>query len=236
MKTLNPQEQTLFAQKPPKRTSSYTPISHVSLIESIHEELDKRKMKIVQKNYNIGHGGDAVIAHYGIKHEDADMGMMLAFRNSYDKSLSAAFASGAQVYICENGMIRADMKIIRKHTGIADYEIKYKLKLAIESMEAEFNKLVKQKEDMKQQPLPSRKVIAELLGRLYIDEQIITSTQLNVIKGELEKPTHKYTAGKESLWDFYNYLTFGLKQDNPYDYITRHSDIHEFVASEFSIK
>ena len=66
------------------------------------------------------------------------MGTRFAFRNSYDKSMSVATVAGANVWICENGLVKGDMQFIRKHTGSVVKELNSIIIKTIEQLEAEF--------------------------------------------------------------------------------------------------
>jgi predicted solute-binding protein len=93
--------------------------------------------------------------------------------------------------------------------------------------------MVKEKIKMKDIEI-TKKTTAELLGRLFIDEAIITSTQLNIIKNELEKPTHDYGASN-TVWELMNYQTYALKECAPSTWMERVSKTHKFYVNEFSI-
>ena len=84
----------------------------------------------------------------------------------------------------------------------------------------------KQREDMKQIEITKR-VKAELIGRMMLEEQFITSTQLNIISRELKAPTHDYGA-KDSVWELYNYTTFAMKESHPANWMESHIKAHRF--------
>ena len=68
---------------------------------------------------------------------------------------------------------------------------------------------------------------AELLGRMFLKEDIITSTQLNIIKREIKSPTHDYGAA-DSMWELYNHVTFAMKQAHPSTWMQDHINVHDF--------
>jgi hypothetical protein len=75
---------------------------------------------------------------------------------------------------------------------------------------------------------------AELVGQLYIEKEIINSLQLNIIKGEIKKPTFDYGA-KDSLWELYQHTTYALKQQHPGSWMNSHIDTHDFFVNEAGI-
>jgi hypothetical protein len=62
---------------------------------------------------------------------------------------------------------------------------------------------------------------------MMIEDQFISSTQLNIITKELKAPTHDYGA-KDSLWELYNYTTFAMKEIHPSLWMQNHIQAHKF--------
>ena len=73
----------------------------------------------------------------------------------------------------------------------------------------------------------TKRTKAELVGRMMLEEQFITSTQLSIISRELKAPTHDYNA-KDSLWELYNYTTFAMKETHPSQWMESHIKAHKF--------
>jgi hypothetical protein len=92
-----------------------------------------------------------------------------------------------------------------------------------------FTTLQSERDLMKQVPLTKR-LTAELLGRLYIEERIVESTQLNIIKRELSKPTFDY-GSEESLWELYQFTTFAIGGIHPSSWMEDHLKAHEFFTA-----
>jgi hypothetical protein len=83
-----------------------------------------------------------------------------------------------------------------------------------------------QRETMKQIEI-TRRIKAELIGRMMIEEQFIQSTQMNIISREMTNPTHDYGA-PDSLWELYNYTTFAMKEVHPSLWMENHIQAHKF--------
>jgi len=96
-----------------------------------------------------------------------------------------------------------------------------------------FEKMVIEKKRMQEIEV-TKKTSAELLGRMFIDEGIITSTQLNIINRELKTPTFDY-GHKDSLWELYNHVTYSLRSANPTYWLQQQIDAHQFVTQEYGI-
>lgn len=224
----------LYNVRIPASTDSYSAVSHQNIIEAVYEQLDKRNLQVVNEKYNVAANGDKVIGYYDINfNNDSEMGTRFAFRNSYDKSMSIACVSGNSVWICENGAVRGDMKFVRKHTGTVLSELRDTIVKTIESMEEEFLHIQRHSIQMKSIELPKIKA-AELYGRMFMVEDIISPTQLSIVKKELNEPTHKVFE-EETLWSAYNHVTFALKEAHPLNYINQHVNLHKFVEAEYQL-
>lgn len=223
----------LYSIPVPTPTASYSPVSHKNVIEHIYEQLDKHSLQAKNEQFIAGRFGQQLIGYMDINSGDSEMGMRLAFRNSYDKSMSVAFVAGSSVWICGNGMISGEFNFLRKHTGSVNHELSEKIKKTIDELEAHFNTMKAHAAEMKSIVL-TKTQSAELIGRMFIEEEVITSTQMNIIKKQLEKP--EYSEFKDpTLWSLYNHVTYSLKEAHPTNYINQHQDLHKFVENEFSL-
>lgn len=218
----------------PIATDTYSPVSHRNIIDAVGEQLYKRNMQIHGEKYNSSADGKKVIGYYDIIYDNnPEMGMRLAFRNSYDKSMSVAFVAGNVVWICENGAISGELQYVRKHTGSVVNELNVKIIDTINQLEDHFIKIKAHSQQMKQIELTKVKA-AEMYGRMFMIDDIITPTQLNIVKRELDNS--KFEEFKEeTLWSAYNHVTYALKESHPLNYIDQHVNLHKFVEQEFQL-
>lgn len=131
-------------------------------------------------------------------------------------------------------MVRGDIGAFKsKHVGQIQSVTPKLLSEYISQSGDTFEKMLIEKQRMQNIEV-TKKTTAELLGRMYIEEGIITSTQLNIIKGELEKPSFDY-GHKDSLWELYNHTTYALKSATPTTWLQQQIDNHQFFTSEYGI-
>jgi len=93
-----------------------------------------------------------------------------------------------------------------------------------------FRNMQIEREAMKEYDI-SKRVRAELVGRMFIEEGIIASTQLNIIKGQIANPSFDYGASG-SLWELYQHTTYSLKEVHPTQWLTSHIKAHRFFNME----
>lgn len=226
-------EEMLKNVEVPKATASYSPVNHGDIIDEIQESLYKNNLTISNKTYLSANGGKQVIAKYIINSDDNEMQRQIIFRNSYDKTMSLAFVTGAEVIICSNGMIVGDSKIVRKHTGSIVTEIKNKIVSSINDMDTEFKKLQHERELLKTIPL-DLKGASEILGKMFIQEKIISANQLSAIANELYfSENFKMIDPKEptTVWHLYNNCTRIFRNSHPTNYIRNHKNMHKYIMS-----
>lgn len=218
----------------PPRTDSYTPIPHGTIIKNTIDTLDNHGFKVKQTRYRSSTDGLIGSGEYHLEYGgDPEMGLMLAWQNSYNKQVTFKYAIGAHVFVCANGMVAGDLASYRrKHTGTADEEALAYINGYIGDAAKIFGKLIEDREMLKQHEMNLRQV-SEMMGRMFLCNQIITSTQLNIIKREIENPTYYYGVNPLNAWAVYNYATHAFKEDNPKSWIKRHTDLHKFFRVEF---
>ncbi len=121
----------------------------------------------------------------------------------------------------------------KKHVGEIQTFTPQAITDYIKSAEEAFKRIQVEREAMKQIEVDKR-IISELIGRLYIEEELIQSTQLNIIQRELKKPTHNYGA-EGSLWELYQFTTFSMKEIHPRLWMENHMDVHKFFTEQAGI-
>ena len=221
----------------PVHGNTYTVIPHEFIINKAKQELSNAGFVIKHELYKSTQNGQVAQGMYHLDHTvDPDMGMMFAWSNSYDKSRRFKCAIGGHVFVCMNGVVSGDMaNYSRKHTGDADQEASDMIDIQIARANEYFNQLVEDKNLLFNQ-LMTRKTQSELIGRLFLEEKVITLTQMGIIKREMENPSYMYSSDPDSAWTLYNHVTHALKDSHPERYLDDHEKVHNMFMSEFTNK
>lgn len=221
----------------PTHGDTYTVIPHEFIINKAKQELSNAGFVIKHELYKSTQNGQVAQGMYHLDHTvDPDMGMMFAWSNSYDKSRRFKCAVGGHVFVCMNGVVRGDMaSYSRKHTGDADQEASDTIDYQVSMANRYFSQLVDDKNLLFTQQM-SRKAQAELIGRLFLEEKVITLTQMGIIKREMENPSYMYSSDPDSAWTLYNHVTHALKDSHPERYLDDHEKVHNLFMSEFTNK
>jgi len=220
----------------PAQTDTYTVISHSFVMDKTEEMLSQHGFPVGTRLYKCNTNAQIAQGIYRLNYgSDPELSMLVSWSNSYDKSMRFKFAVGACVN--ESGNVILPAKIgawDRKHTGAADEETSKTIASQIASADVYYNQLVEDKAEMKLISL-TLKDKAELVGRLYLEKQTINSDQLAVIKSELKKPSYDYETGPDSLWAFYNYITYSLQKAHPKTWMDQQRLTHWFLCEQFNI-
>lgn len=226
---------SLLSVPSPETTSTYKVITHKNLDELTREALENNNFELQSTTYLSANHGQEAIGRYNIKFgNDPDMGLMIAWQNSYDKKVTVKFAIGGHVFVCSNGVVVGDMGAFRhKHVGDVQQVTPSTINEFISHTGDIFDQMVYDKEEMKLIST-TRRQCSELLGRMFIDNQIITANQLGIIKRQIDSPDFDYGT-TDTVWNLMNNITFALKEAHPKNWMQQHIDAYQFLKQEFNI-
>lgn len=226
-------EKELLSIALPNETTSYKVVSHEQIISETKEALIQCGFKVTNEQYLKGNNGNQATGIYTLGNiNDKDMELSIAWQNSYDKTVRLKYAIGANVMVCSNGSVYGDMDFFsKKHTGGVKDLINKNIAMYIDNAEDIFNQMIADKEKLKLRSL-TRRNCAEILGRMYAEEDLITETQIAVIKREIISPTFEYNAD-DSAWELYNHVTHSLKNTRPNKWLETHKNVYSFFNEEF---
>ena len=220
----------------PNHAESYTVISHEFIINHTMEQLTLHGFTVEKETYRSNSDGSIAQGIYYINYDkDPEIGLMFAWSNSYNKLMRFKCAMGGYVFICMNGIVSGDMGSYgRKHLGTADTETVKAIIEQISNADIYFDRIVADKDTMKKITITERKQ-AELLGILYAEYELLTNEQISIVKQQMDKPSYDYNCEINSLWAFYNHVTYALKKSHPRDWMDDQRKFHWFVAFEFDL-
>jgi len=212
---------TLINAALPNHASTYTVIPHQFVIDEVNKALTDAGFSIESEEYKASHECQVASGRIHLKGgEDQEMKMMFAWANSYDKSMRFKCATGG--YLPTSGSIVLSGNTITT------------IKNQIQSAQKYYDILVQDKEAMKNIILTTR-TRAEIMGVLYVEHNLLSSEQLNIVCSEIKKPTYKYTANKDSLWILYCHIIFSLQRSHPKSCLDQQRLIHWFLCDMYNI-
>jgi len=217
----------LAETKVPKKTETYTPVSHMELVNALLEQIDKAGLKIKDQRFSANRQGQQMFGNLTIDAGHAEQDINIGFRNSYDKSMQLGFVAGSRVIVCSNLMFSGEFKSVHMHKGEIAAELHKVAEEAVKSLSANFKTILADSKKLKAKKI-DQTVINELIGNLFLEQELISVTQLGIIKQEL-KTSQNF--GSESLWDLYNHTTEALKKSPVNKVINDHLSTHQLFMS-----
>lgn len=216
-------------------TGRYTVISHETIISFMEQEIVNAGLHIEDQEFRAARGGQIATGKYHVKYaDDPEIGLMIGFVNSYDKSTRFGCTVGGFNKIYGNSYINAgDQTWVRKHTGNADKEAEQHIKDQIAIASTHYDKIVRHRELFKKiQIHPQLK--ASILGYLFFEKELLTADQANtVIKNIKLKDSFRYKAA--TLWGLYNHITIALKSTHPLEWIKTQSQVHDILLHTYAL-
>jgi hypothetical protein len=213
----------------PEQTATYQPVSHFQLAEkmlTLTTDLLK-DYALIGENYALARQGNQMFAVLKFQQERDDMALSVAFRNSYDKSMSVGFCVGATVFVCDNLALSGEVVVMRRHTPNVWTDLE---KTAIPILYHSHHRYASVKADAK---MLAGKELSDteafkLMGLLY-GRGIISPRQLTTLKDEWLKPSHPEFQPRNA-WSLYNGATEALKTCPPLDIMERHIELHQTLT------
>lgn len=220
----------------PNHGGRYAVVPHGDVIDNVKAELKTAGFTIKNEYYKLSNEGNIAQGVYHLDYgNDPDMGMMFAWSNSYNKTMRFKCGIGAHVFVCMNGVLRGDMgSYSRKHSGTALQDVVDQIKSQIQGAKEYYDKLLQDKAMLKNVLLSPRDK-GRILGQLFANDEILTLTQVGIVKREMDKPSHNYNCHTDSAWAMYNHITFALKESHPSTYMSDHEKVHHYFVDAYGI-
>lgn len=212
-------------------SEKYHPVSHRRIVETVEEYLDTHGLLLEKRHYLTNSKGTQAMGIYVLGELNSEMNYEIAWRNSLDGTMSFQIVSGSEVAVCSNSNMWGEFSYKRKHLGEkTTYEIIEHLKWSINNYDSILKQHTEMSEVLKNIDITPT-YASELAGRLFIQEELITATQLSLLKKEIIDPTYDYNA-KNSLWELYNGCTHSVKETTPKLWVNTHRNLADFFMDK----
>ncbi len=208
---------------------AYAVISHVEVMIQAEDLLSKAGLQVEEVLYSCVKGAAVARGIYHIKGGDEDLQMMFAWVNSYDKSKRFSCAIGSKIKDSGYWLSGDIGSWKRKHTGDAKKEAMETMSDQINNAGKYYQALLGHKAEMILVKIPE-KLRAEVLGRIYFLEKIITSEQAGIVKSLLMTP-----GADDTLWQLNKWLAAAMRKSHPKDWLEKSIQLSGFLNKEFGI-
>jgi hypothetical protein len=216
----------------PMKTESYQPVPHVSFVKYITKRLDEYGFNVSTARFQADAKGGKLVGTLTLEKDTDWIKPTVVIRNSYDKSMSLGIGSGAStVWVCLNGQMSADVVSLRKHTTNIVSDMGEIVNSQLDSLEANFEKNVEALSTLKEIQI-SKSTMYELIGELFVEQRVLTTTQINIVRKELYESENFQMlgfGGEMSAYNLYQNFTESLKISHPANYVRDHVSVHNLM-------
>jgi len=221
-------EQLDFIQVP-EATDSYIPVPHYHLADKLLTISNDilRDYTLIGENYAIARQGNQMFAVLKFKREESDIGLSIAFRNSYDRSMSLGIAIGATVFVCDNLALEGDIVVMRKHTKNVWNELEDLSISTLYKAGKNFEQIVADTALLKDRRLKDDEAF-RWMGVLF-GHGIVSPRQITVLKEEWLHPCHTEFE-ERNMWSFFNATTESLKSCPPITIMEKHAQAYNYLV------
>jgi len=237
-------EQVQEAPLPPE-TDTYVRVKHIDLIQNVQRVAGTifHGYELTDQNYALAPGRIELpdgsketregqrffgLLTYRNGETTNEMGMGIAFRNSYDKSMKIGLAIGAKVFICDNmGFSGSVARVELLHTGNVLQKLSEGIVLAVHGSKDRFVEFRKDAEVMKEVSVKRDDAAFGMLGAAY-GRGILAPRQFAAAVDEWKKPRYPEWEGR-NLWSLYNAGTEALKTSPINKVMENHVRWHELA-------
>jgi hypothetical protein len=220
----------------PQMTRTYKPFSNQRIIDLTLNGISNAGFTLDKERYTCAKEGLVCNGKYTIGNvSDGEMQLQISWLNSYDKSKPLSFFVGALITVCNNGLQRSMGMggFKKKHQGQIQEFTPTAITEYIKGAQETFIQIQKERDIMKEVFI-TRDIQARLIGEMFLNEDFVKSTQLNIIKREIHSPTHSY-GDPNSLWSLYQYTSFAMRDLHPSLSLQDHLDAHTFFINAAGI-
>ena len=118
----NLSETEVMAIPAPAFTSTWSPVAHKDVIESVQTACDNYGLDIISKNYTTAADGAKMFSSWTIDSGQSDRAWMLGFRNSINKAMAVGMTAGNSIVVCANMQFSGEFLAFHKHTSGLDMD------------------------------------------------------------------------------------------------------------------
>lgn len=201
--------------KVPERTATYVPIPHhdlVNLVSTVSADV-LRDYTLIGETFALARKGNQMFAILKFKGDSNEMAMSIAFRSSYDKSMSFGMAFGSSVFCCDNLSLCGDVVVMKRHSKSIMETLEDTVISNIFRAQRAYEKILIDSDRLKRRQLDDKKAF-EVMGLLY-GLDVISPRQLTTLRDEWLHPTFEDFQPRNA-WSLMNATTHALKSTPPY--------------------
>jgi hypothetical protein len=196
----------------PRATSTWQPIPHHQLIDTVQRTLAATNLTIGSQAHSLTHDGSRYFGLMEVvqnRKGNPDYTWVLGLRNSHDKSFPAGIVAGASVFVCDNLSFSGEVKFARRHTRFINRDLPQLVSRAVGMLHEKWNQ-----QDRRITAYNSHTLADQAAHDLVIrsvDVGVCANSYIPDVLHEWREPKHKAFEPR-NVWSLFNAFTETLKQ------------------------
>ncbi|WP_265592714.1 DUF932 domain-containing protein [Verrucomicrobium sp. BvORR034] len=218
----------------PRATSTWTPIPHAQLIQTVQRALGAAGLRIGTQAHSLSHEGQRYFGLMEINGGRAndDYCWVLGLRNSHDKTFPAGIVAGASVFVCDNLSFSGEVKFARKHTRYIVRDLPLLTGRSIGQLMSKWTHQDRRIAAYKEASLDD--VTAHDLIIRATDVGVCSNRLIPSVLGEWREPRHQVFQPRNA-WSLFNAFTESLKEGSLAELPKRTEALHGLMDSHVGL-
>jgi len=191
-------------------TSTFRPIKHIELVDTISGAVASMNMKIAQEQFAIRRDGEMLFGVMKIEHiVRKEFVLALGFRHANNKTMSIQMVAGASVFVCDNLCFRGD-SIVLKQKHSTGFNLIDQITQGMARWQQHTVALVNEIDAMRNRGVSVNEAKALILDA-FVQKEIMPVRFITDVVKEWNEPRHEDFAPR-NLWSLHNAFTEVQKQ------------------------
>jgi len=198
----------------PRPTETWTPIPHVTIIETVEDALRSVGLRIGNQVHSLSQEGNRYFGLTEVSGPDdtGDYALVLGLRNSHDKSFPVGLVAGASVFVCDNLSFSGEVRLTRKHTVHLQRDLPQLVSSGVGKLMDLWHHQDERINAYRNYRLKNKSA-HDLIIRA-VDVGAVTNRMIPSVLKEWREPSHP-EFGDRSAWSLFNAFTEVLKGNLP---------------------
>ena len=220
----------------PEATRTYQPVANGDLIRLVQGTVLEEfgcKAQDLQTTFALSQNDNQMFGCFvvpAVANQRFHSQLMYCFRNSYNMTMSIAFAGGAHCWGCDNGQMSGEVVKMRKHTTNVLSDLQELCSAVVTQGVGVFNLAMQHNELLQNIHIDDNSAHA-MIG-IARGRDIIRSQQAEVIYREWKEPSFEGHSG-EDAHSLYNCFTQGAKHGPAGQTMQRHRKVQKYFEAQF---
>ena len=218
----------------PPSTSTWTPIPHRQLIQTVEKTLIAHQLTIGSRAHSLSHEGQRYFGLMEIQSGEGsdDYCWVLGLRNSHDKTFPAGIVAGASVFVCDNLSFSGEVKFARKHTRYINRDLPQLVSRSIGLLLNKWHDQDKRIAAYKGSGIRDKD--AHDLVIRACDAGVCSNRYIPAVLREWREPRHE-AFHERDVWSLFNAFTEALKEGNLAELPKRTEALHGLLDTRVGL-